>query len=124
MVTIGEAEQMLDEIAESLPEEIFRHLNGGVSLSPLTKLSPHALNNDLYILGEYFSGGIMGRYILIYYGSFARTFGHAPADMYRRELARTLKHELTHHLESLAGAKDLEIEDADQLREYLFGEEE
>lgn len=121
MVTIREAEQMLDEIAESLPEEIFRHLNGGVSLSPLSKLSPHAVDNDLYILGEYMSGGVLGRYIVIYYGSFARTFGNIPPDMFRQELARTLKHELTHHLESLAGEKDLEIEDAEQLWDYLSG---
>jgi len=121
MVTIREAEQMLDEVAESLPEEIFRHLNGGVSLSPLSKLSPHAVDNDLYILGEYFSGGVLGRYIVIYYGSFARTFGNIPPDMFKQELARTLKHELTHHLESLAGEKDLEIEDAEQLWDYLSG---
>jgi len=119
MVTIDEAEAMLNEIAESLPEEIFIHLNGGVNLQPESKLSPYATANNLYILGEYCRNSMLGRYIVIYYGSFVRIHGHLSHERFREQLKKTLCHELTHHLESLAGEKDLEIKDAEKLREFL-----
>jgi hypothetical protein len=34
-------------------------------------------------------------------------------------MKKVLEHELTHHLESLAGEKDLEIADAVQLMKYM-----
>ncbi len=119
MVTIDEAEAMLDEVAQALPDEIFERLNGGIILRPEEKLSPHATSNNLYILGEYCSSKMLGRYILIYYGSFARIHGRLSPDDFREQLKKTLYHELTHHLESLAGEKDLEIKDAEKLREFL-----
>jgi hypothetical protein len=119
MVTIDEAEAMLNEISESLPEEIFRHLNGGVNLRPDYKLSPYARADDLYILGEYSRSSMLGRYIIIYYGSFVRLYGHLAPEQFKTELKHTLCHELTHHLESLAGEKDLEIEDAEKIRDFL-----
>lgn len=118
MVTIDEAQIMLDEIAEELPAGIYKDLNGGILLLPEAKMSPHAVSNDLYILGEYQSGGSMGRLIKIYYGSFAKLFGHLEGDAFKSRLRETLFHEFTHHLEGLAGEKDLEIEDEKQLRRY------
>jgi hypothetical protein len=61
----------------------------------------------------------MGRYISIYYGSFKRVYGHLPKEELRKKLMKTLKHEFTHHLESMAGEKDLEIEDEKFIREYF-----
>jgi hypothetical protein len=119
MVTIDEAEEMLNEIADSLPKEIFEHLNGGVNLRPEHKLSPYAKANDLYILGEYSRSRMLGRYILIYYGSFVKIHGHLTPERFKEHLKNTLYHELTHHLESLAGEKDLEIKDAEKLRGFL-----
>jgi len=40
---------------------------------------------------------------------------------FKKELEITLKHELTHHLESLAGERDLEKEDDRFMEDYLFG---
>ncbi len=119
MITIDEMETMLDEIAQELPQELFRELNGGVVLLPNVKLNAHSLNNDLYIMGEYHRSASLGRYIAIYYGSFARVHGHLPKEQIKAHLKKTLQHEFTHHLESLAGTRDLEIEDERQMEEYL-----
>ncbi len=122
MVTIDEAEPILDEVAGGLPEEIFEGLNGGIILLPEARLDPQSRkNDDLYILGEYHSGGGLGRYISIYYGSFERLFGHMTREKFRKELEITLKHELTHHLETLAGERDLEKEDDLFMEDYLYG---
>jgi predicted Zn-dependent protease with MMP-like domain len=66
MITIDEMETMIEEIVESLPEELFDRLNGGVILLLEEKENKNSKNNDLFILGEYHSGGVMGRYIAIY----------------------------------------------------------
>ena len=118
MVTIDEAQIMLDEIAEELPAAMYKDLNGGILLLPQAKLSPHAAADDLYILGEYRSGGNMGRLIYIYYGSFEKLFGHLDGEAFKQKLRGTLFHEFTHHLESLAGEMGLEIEDQKQLAKY------
>ena len=60
MVTIDQAQEMLDNIAEQLPPEFYNGLNGGIVLMEEAKLSPYAQNNDLWILGEYQHGGMMG----------------------------------------------------------------
>ena len=119
MISIDEMNVMLDEIAASFPQELFKDLNGGILLLPETKIDPAGRGNDLYILGQYCHGGNMGRYISIYYGSFGQIYGHRSPKKIQEELIKTLKHEFTHHLESLAGEKDLEIEDAEYLRKYL-----
>ncbi len=119
MITIDEMEAMMAEIVEALPEELFDRLNGGVILLPDEKENKNSKNNDLFILGEYHSGGVMGRYIAIYYGSFMRLYGNLKNKKLRKKLEHTIKHEFTHHLESLAGEKDLEIEDAIKMKKYL-----
>ena len=119
MVTIDEAQEMLDRIAESLPQEFFNGLNGGILLLPEAKESPHALNNDLWILGEYQHGGMMGRLIKIYYGSFIKLFPNYSHEQFEERLRETLLHEFTHHLEGLAGERGLEIWDEEHLRKYF-----
>jgi len=109
---------MLDEIAAELPPEVFRDLNGGVSLLPETRLSQADPGGGLYTLGEY-RRDQMGRYIVIYYGSVCAVHGGASRSRMLKHLKRILTHELTHHLESLAGERDLEIEDEIQLEKYL-----
>ena len=111
---------MLDEIAAELPDEVFRELNGGVSLLNETKRSEADPNGGLYTLGEY-RRDQMGRYIVIYYGSVCIVYGHNTREEMRKNLKKLLAHELTHHLESLAGERDLEIEDEIDLDDYLSG---
>jgi len=119
MVNIDRAEEMLNDLISQLRAGIFDSLSGGVNLLDESKLSPYDQKNDLYVLGEHKTGRTLGRYIVIYYGSFARVFGHLGEEAFKNELKRILHHELTHHLEALAGEKDLEISDARQIREYL-----
>ena len=117
-ITIDRAQVSLEQIAETLPAELYKDLNGGILLLPQEKISPYAVGDDLYILGEYQSGGSMGRLIKIYYGSFEKLFGSLSEEEFKERLKKTLFHEFTHHLESLAGERDLEIEDERQLAAY------
>jgi hypothetical protein len=118
MIELDTINGMLDDIAEKLPPEIFRELNGGVVLTPDIKYHPEAKGQDLYIMGEYHREREMGRYIMMYGGSFQAMYGEGTKQRMRQELEKTLKHEFVHHLESLAGEKDLEIEDARQLARF------
>jgi len=118
LFTIDEINDMLDEIAAELPDEVFRELNGGVSILPDVRHSSADPNGRLYTLGEY-RRDQMGRYIVIYYGSIQRVHGGASEDEMRGHLRELLFHELTHHIESLAGERDLEIEDERYLEDYF-----
>jgi len=116
--SIDEIHNMLDEIAEALPRELFKELNGGIVLIPDYKLHPESKSKDkLYVLGEYCKN-VAGRHIKIYYGSFERVYSGASIRTIREKLKETLCHELTHHLESLAGIRDLELEDHMYLERY------
>jgi len=118
MFTIEEINDMLDEIAAELPDEIFRDLNGGVSLLSDIKKSDKDPQGDLYTLGEY-RRDQMGRYIVIYYGSLCAVYGNSSPKKMRKHLRDVLTHELTHHLESLAGDRSLEKEDARNINDYF-----
>ena len=100
---IREFQELLGDMLDELPEPFFDELNGGVIVSPHAKENPHSQGGDLYILGEYHRSYAMGNQIVIYYGSFMRLYGNAPAQK----------------LENRAGERDLEIEDERWLREYL-----
>jgi len=118
MFDIEEINNMLDEIAAELPEDVFRGLNGGVSLLDETKKSKKDPDGKLYTLGEY-NYNQMGRYIVIYYGSLKAVYGNTSHKKMRKHLRDVLTHELTHHLESLAGDKSLEVEDEIKMMKYF-----
>jgi len=118
LYTIEEINEMLDEIASELPEGVFRELNGGVSLLAETKKSDKDPEGGLYTLGEY-RRDQMGRYIVIYYGSLCAVHGRSSDKKMRKHLRDVLTHELTHHLESLAGDRSLEVEDEIDLLDYF-----
>lgn len=83
MITFDECGAMLDEIADSMPYELYRDLNGGISLLPQLKVHPKALNNDLFILGEYIRNSL-GNAIVFYYGSINRVYGSLDNEKYRK----------------------------------------
>ena len=118
MFSIDDINQMLDEIVAELPDEVFHELNGGVSLLAETKYSDADPDGGLYTLGEY-NHNQMGRYIVIYYGSVCAVHGSCTHGQMRSNLKKLISHELTHHLESLAGARDLEIKDEIEMDGYL-----
>lgn len=114
---IRQVGDILDMLAEELPPEFYRDLNGGILLVPEAKPSPHG--PDLLIMGEYITSSNMGRMIKIYYGSFERMYGWMDEAQLTEELREVLRHEFTHHIESLAGERGLEIKDEQQIRDYL-----
>lgn len=118
MISFEECATMLDEIADSMPYELYRELNGGLSLLPQVKVHPKAVNNDLFILGEY-KRNSLGKYIVFYYGSLNRVYGNLPKDQYYEKLRKVLAHEVRHHNEYLAGVDDLILYDNDQISDYL-----
>ena len=120
MITIDEMNIILDEIAAELPDEIFKDLNGGISLLDETKKSAKASDSKLYTLGDY-NRDQMGRYINIYYGSMCAVYGNISRERYRKHLKDVLTHELTHHWESLGGERGLEIKDEIKMDRYLRG---
>lgn len=118
MITFEECGQMLDEIADSMPYELYRDLNGGISLLPQLKVHPMAVNNDLFILGEYIRNSL-GNAIVFYYGSIARVYGYLDKESLYKQLVRILHHEVRHHNEYLAGCDDLGVFDRNQIEDYL-----
>ena len=119
MLTIEEMEIMLDELSQEFPPVFYEKLNGGIILLPETKLHPKHKRNDLFIMGEYHHNREMGRYIVIYYGSFIRVHGRLSNEAIKENLRKTLRHEFRHHIESLAGDKGLIKKDIEDINEYL-----
>jgi hypothetical protein len=87
MITFEEAGRILDEESARLPEEIFQELNGGVNLLPDRRNDP----DGMLTLGMYFHNA-MGRYVEIYYGSFAAAFRRESDGIIRQENKKTLRH--------------------------------
>lgn len=122
LLTYDEALEYLNEVAQALPQEVYARLNGGILLQPETVPSPYSLNGDLYTLGTYFYDPYgLGRYICIYYGSFTKIARGQTTAQQKATLREVLLHEFTHHLESMAGVRDLEVEDEAFLEEYYRG---
>ncbi|MGO1468747.1 MAG: metallopeptidase family protein [Tissierella sp.] len=115
--SINEIQDILEEISKEIPEEFFKKLNEGIVLLPQIKVHPESEADDLIVLGEY-SRSVTGRNIKIYYGSFKKIYNGLSKDQIYEKLKDTLLHEFTHHLESLAGERGLEIKDEIKLRRY------
>lgn len=117
ILSFDQVGDLLDEMAEEFPEEFYQDLNGGISLLPETVEDP--AGEYLYIMGEY-CNDMMGRYINLYYGSFAALAQQEDwtEEDWEDELYTTLAHEFTHHVEGLAGERGLEIKDELELEQY------
>jgi predicted Zn-dependent protease with MMP-like domain len=116
--SIDSVHEMLEKIADEIPPVFFKDLNGGVILVEHAK-AHHETKTDypLYIMGEYHRSAI-GRQIIIYYGSFRQAYGTLSEKKLYEKLKDTLLHEFTHHLENLAGERDLEIKDEQRMNAY------
>ena len=116
MLTYAESEEAVAQMVEELPQEILDGLNCGVILRPDTLYD----DDGLLILGQYHVEPMgLGRYVTINYGSMVVVYGHLSKNAFRKKLRYVLHHELTHHLESLAGDRSLEIQDAIDKRKYM-----
>ena len=119
MISIDCFESLMNLAIGRLPRKVFEHLNLGVGLVERAKYHTRtASGRPVYILGEYHVRRSMGRGIVLYYGSFAQVY---PTLTNQEEalqiIDKVIRHELTHHLESLAGERSLEAEDTQRLQE-------
>jgi len=121
MITFEDFASIVMEEVDILPEYVHNELNGGVLVDSSAYLHPGRLADDLYILGTYTVDPILGKQIVIYYGSFISTFGNASESVYRKKIRETVRHEFLHHLETNAGlfSKGTLIEEDDRrMMEY------
>ena len=119
ILSIDQVNDILDEIAEGFPAVLFEELNGGVNLLEEAMPDPEFPEGEMYFLGE-FCDDCLGRYINLYYGSFAAL---AEKEDWGRqdwedELYTTFSHELTHHMESRGGLHALDDRDAEELARW------
>lgn len=119
MLTIDEVNDLLDDMADSFPEALFDGLNGGVNLLEEAVPDEEFPEGEMYILGEYCEDAL-GRYINLYYGSFAALAEREAWDRqtWEDELYTTLSHELTHHMESRGGLHALDDRDAEEMARW------
>lgn len=117
-ISILDAQDMLSDLLDELPKEFFHELHGGVILLDELKLHEESRSIPLYIMGEYRYQKGIGRSIVIYYRSFDKVYGHLGYDRFNKALRRVLRHEFRHHVETLAGSKDLIVEDHKQIEDY------
>ena len=120
MVDIDRFCELLEEVCDELPDEMFKDLHQGIVVSEDVKISPYAKNDDLIILGEY-RRAKYGNQITIYYGSFEKNFSYGDEEFIKNKLREVVRHEFRHHMENLSGIygrESLEYEDAVEIQEY------
>ncbi len=119
VLSFEQAGDLLDKLAESFPEALFEELNGGVNLLEEAVPDQEFPEARVYVLGEY-CNDLLGRYINLYYGSFAAMAENedwTEAD-WEEELRQTLSHELTHHMEGRSGLHALEDKDEAEMASW------
>ena len=102
-----------DLVANQIPPSLLANLNGGIKT--YKHLEKDDEEKNYYILGEYIEDNL-GAYINLYYGSFKHFYGDLSDEKFKKKILSTIKHELTHHIESLTGheplgdTEDMEVE--------------
>lgn len=119
VLSFEQAGDLLDTLAESFPEALFDGLNGGVNFQEEAVPDREFPKGQVYILGEY-CDDLLGRYINLYYGSFAAMAENEEwtKEDWEEELRQTLSHELTHHMEARGGLHALDDRDAEELEAW------
>ena len=105
----------LEEISAGFPDAFFDQLDGGIQLEEEALPDPEFPLGEMYIMGEY-CHDLLGRYIVLYYGSFAALLAEEDEETWKDELFATVAHEFTHHMEETAGLHALDDQDAEFLR--------
>ena len=108
----------LEEIAQQFPEAFFEGMDGGIKLEEGELPDPEFPPGEMYIMGEY-CHDMLGRYIVLYYGSFVQLFDQEDETVWKEEIFATVAHEFTHHMEETAGLHSLDDKDAEFLRQAL-----
>lgn len=98
-----------NKMIDGLPKELFQQLNGGILV-----LEEKKEDDDCLVMGEYIEDPILGKTIVLYYGSFADDLEGASVEKWTEEIEDTILHELRHHIESLAGVDYLSEEEIEE----------
>lgn len=91
-----------------IPPIILIDLNLGIHVSP--KRQEDDEEKDYFIMGEYIQDEL-GNQVVLYYGSFKYFLEGEPLKVWHKEIMDTIKHELIHHVEAMAGQEDLALEE-------------
>ena len=108
----------LEEIAAQFPDAFFEDLDGGIQLEEAALPDQNFPDGQMYVLGEY-RHNMLGRYIVLYYGSFVKLYHDYDEEEWQEEIFATIAHEFTHHMEDTAGLHALDDKDLEFLREAL-----
>ena len=113
VISYDEFTALAEEELALLPDYVHDELNGGVLVDHKAYLHPARVADDLYVLGTYSSKPVMGKQIVLYYGSFLATLPPTDRHRWRTQVRDTLRHEFQHHLETRAGLynKDTLVEE-------------
>ena len=106
----------LEEIVQQFPAPFFAALDGGVQLEEQALPDPDFPHGPMYILGES-CHDLLGRYIVLYYGSFAALVPDGDEETWKDEIFATVAHEFTHHMEDAAGLHALDDQDMEFLNQ-------
>ena len=107
---------LMEQEAARFPDAFFERLNGGIRLEEEALPDPDFPEGEMYIMGEY-CHDMLGRYIVLYYGSFAALLAEEDEETWKDEIFATVAHEFTHHMEDTAGLHALDDKDAEFLRQ-------
>jgi len=115
---------ILEEEAARFPDAFFQDLDGGIQLEESALPDPDFPPGEMYVMGEY-CHDLLGRYIVLYYGSFVALLEEEDEQAWREEIFATVAHEFTHHLEDTAMLHALDDKDAEFLRQAMeeYGEQ-
>lgn len=95
-----------------VPTILLKHLNLGIQVSNKKKKDDEEKN--YYIMGEYIQD-ITGNQIVLYFGSFQYFLRGKHLDVWQKEIMDTIKHELTHHIEAMAGQEELAFQEDNEV---------
>ncbi len=91
-----------------IPSPLLQDLNMGIHVSPNKQKDDE--EKDYYIMGEYIQDEL-GNQVVLYYGSFRYFLEDEPLKIWQKEIMDTIKHELLHHIEAIAGQEDLSLQE-------------
>lgn len=104
-MTLEEFTAYVDQVIDNdIPPVLFEGLNLGVIVSP--ELERSKSEPQLIIMGVYVRNRL-GKQVILYYGSFFHLYQNKSESKWKQHILSTIKHELTHHIEALAGQEDL-----------------
>ncbi|PKM49394.1 MAG: hypothetical protein CVV02_16145 [Firmicutes bacterium HGW-Firmicutes-7] len=93
---------------KEIPPILLKDLNMGIHVSPNKQQDEE--EKDYYIMGEYIEDE-MGNQIVLYFGSFRYFLENKSLKTWQKEIIDTIKHELLHHIEAMAGQEDLALQE-------------